>query len=147
MQSNTYGTLNLISRDNFAIIKDGLKKGIPGHAQCVLKLQGQEEKTVVPPTTVRFDIIRPTKSTPPLALLSDRFINQFLHRILTEGLILVKRNRTAEVLGSTLNFGTSNLDFFEVIETPLQRSEGGVKNRDRDSTRPTEMDGRLFATQ
>ena len=119
MQSDTYGTSNLISQDDFAIIEDGLKKSIPGQAQCVLKLQDQEEKTVVPPTTVRFDIIRPTKSMPPLALLSDRFINQFLDRILTVGIILVKRNRTAEVLGSTLNFWTSNLNFFEVVETPL----------------------------
>jgi hypothetical protein len=87
------------------MIKYGVKKSIPGQAQCVLKLQDQDKKIVIPPTTVRFDIIIPTKWIPPLDLLSDRFINQFLHRILTVGIILVKRNRIAEVLlGSTPNF-------------------------------------------
>ena len=71
MQSDTKGTSNLISRDDFAIIKDGLKKSIPGQAQRVLKLQDQVEKAVVPPTAIRFDIIRPTKIIPPLALLSN----------------------------------------------------------------------------
>jgi len=40
----------------------------------------------------------------PLTLLSDRFIDQFLDRLLTVGLILIKRNRIPEVLGSALNF-------------------------------------------
>ena len=57
--------------DDFAIIKDSLKKSISIQAQCVIKLQDQEEKAVVPPTAIRSDIICPTKIIPPLALLSD----------------------------------------------------------------------------
>ena len=72
----------------------------------------QEEKAVVPPTAIRFDIIRPTEIIPLFTLLSDQFIDEFLDHILIVGLILVKRNRTSEVLSSML-------DFFEVVKTPL----------------------------
>jgi len=42
MQSGTYGTSNLISRDHFAIINDSLKKSISRQTRCVLKLQEQD---------------------------------------------------------------------------------------------------------
>ena len=72
----------------------------------------QEEKAVVPLTAIRFDIIRPTEIIPPFTLLSDQFIDKFLDRILMVGFILIKHNRTSEVLSSMLNF-------FKVVKTPL----------------------------
>jgi hypothetical protein len=64
---------NLLSRNYFSVINDGLKKSIPILAQCVLELQDQDGKLVVPLTTGRSDVIRPIKSNIPLAL-SDHFI-------------------------------------------------------------------------
>jgi hypothetical protein len=81
-----------------------LKKSIPRQAQRVLELQDQDEKPVVPPTTVKFDVIRPAKSKAPLDLLPDHFINYPLDRDLTVGLVPVKPDRASEVLGSTPNF-------------------------------------------
>jgi len=39
------------------------------------------------------------------------------------------------------------MDLFEMAETALQHGKGVVKNRGRDSTRLTQVDGRLVATQ
>jgi hypothetical protein len=60
---------------------------------------------------------------------------------------VVKSDRAPEVQGSTLDISTRNIDLFEMVETVLQHGKGRVKNRNRDSTRPTQVDGRFVAAQ
>jgi hypothetical protein len=61
------------------------------------------------------------------------------------GLVLIKRDRAPEVLGSTLDFCWTRK--FEIVETVLQVSKGGIKNRGRGSNRPTQLDERLVAAR
>jgi len=140
-------TSNPLSTNYFAVVYDGLEKSIPRQAQRVLELQHHDEKHVVPPTTVRFDAIRPTKSLCPPAILINRFVDYPFDRILTGGLILVKGDRGPHVLGSKIDFWTRSLDLVEMVETLLQFGEDGVENRGRGSTRPTQVDGRLVDTK
>jgi hypothetical protein len=147
IRSNRYGKSNLLSRNYFAVIDNSLKKSVSRQAQRVLELQDQDEKRLVPPTTIRFDLICPIKTTFPLARLSDYVIDYVFDCLLTHVLLVVKRDRVPEVLGSTLHVSTRNMNLFEMVETVLQCGKGRVKNRGRGSTRPTQVDGRLVAAQ
>jgi len=145
IRSGRYGKSNLLSRNYFAVIDNSLKKSVSRQAQRVLELQDQDEKRLVPPTTVRFDLICPIKTTFPLAHLSDCAIDYVSDCLLTQVLVVVKCDRAPDVLGSTLHVSARNNNLFEMVEMVLQPGKGGAKNRGRGSTRPTQVDGRLVA--
>jgi len=62
-------------------------------------------------------------------------------------LILVEPDCTPEVICSTLDFKTRNLELFEMVETLLQGGKDRVENHGRGSARPTQVNERLVAAK
>ena len=73
----------------------------------------------MPPTTARFDTIRPVKLCAPITILANGYIDRFFDRFFTILFVSIKLYGLLEIVSSILDVPTIYLDLVEIIQTLL----------------------------